>query len=615
MSQHIPENIQRDAPIIESASDEATPLDQRLSPRRVNVDEAATTAEPSQVLQDSGTGNRTSSAATHTGEDFFEALLNEGNPGCQETTSDSGGAGARLRTPSPNDSTHVDEDTNTQELTATITSFQARVAHLEAEVATLRLEVQAKEATILDLRRRPLVILTPFHLDPATTTLVSPDATKKGEKVPSAGPGPEAREEEVAQDVNPSIVTLINEWDDFLGTYFHHYTTSSSSSSSDDDEAAIEMELQSPVGTQQSPSGTKSPSETTANVAMEETTQEEQPISMEPVSPSGTKAAKDLFSIPEHSVELLRNHPSWIHLLWGKINGQRKKKTNPEEETKLEERVRKKKKKGRPDTSLDDELIRLSAFLQEKGYDIDEVLQQEQAATASKAMTALTKKQKDTAYRDKMKAILLQYGLHARQLGPMKNSTMDMHVRDIKAKIARGELPSMEMIQAQRASLNLGLGLGGGVRIEMPLSGAGIREGEEVICGEATKAMFPNMFPLDPKEELAAPPSSPSLDNMPISLVIKINKGKKAARKQQSTDPDPERQSKADERSTEHPRTEDADQEPTARTNEAVGSNVEEQHARDQRSQAIAHDRPRFKRRKSIARRIKRTLPCPLTLS
>ncbi|KAD4585480.1 hypothetical protein E3N88_23081 [Mikania micrantha] len=259
MSPYIPENIQRDSPIIESASNEATPLDQRLSPRSpaveeplsptsqtlmkvvtqlqarfpdpepntsdvdprneegINADQAATTDEPSQVLQDSGTDNRTSSAATNIGEDFFEALLNEGNPGCQETTSGGGGAGARLRTTSPHDSTQVDEGTKIQELTATITSLQARVAHLEAEVTTLRLEVQTKDATILDLRRCPPVLFQPFHPDPATTTFISPDATKKGENTTSAGSGSQAREEEAAQDVNPSIVTLTTEWDDFLG--------------------------------------------------------------------------------------------------------------------------------------------------------------------------------------------------------------------------------------------------------------------------------------------------------------------------------------------------------------------------------------------------------------
>ncbi|KAD0234947.1 hypothetical protein E3N88_44575 [Mikania micrantha] len=700
MSPYIPENIQRDSPIIESASDEATPLNQRLSPRSpgsyhpemppthttsqaqgtsaiaveeplsptfqtlmrvvtqlqakfpdpepntsevdprsekgINADEATTTDEPSQVLQDSGTGNRTSSAATNIGEDFFEALLNEGNPGCQETTSGGGGAGDRLRTPSPHDSTQVDEGTKIQELTATITSLQARVAHLEAEVTTLRLQVQTKDATILDLRRRPPVLFQPFHPDPATTTFISTDATKKGENTTSAGSGSQAREEEAAQDVNPSIVTLTTEWDDFLGTYFHVSSTSSSSyfeateaakeTEQEPNTTNVSLEPQSPVGTHLSPSWTKSPSETAAQVAMEDTIQEQPSISMEPVSPpTGTKATEDLSSSPELSVETNKESTKMVGQPKGAVNAKvnseaaaasegpvildvssseelsanepvgeatgdiasgvkltaddkGKRKLTPEEEAEQEERIPK-KNKGRPDTSMDDELIRLSALLQEKGYDIDEVLswsvprmtaeldkvqQQEQAAAATKAQKKLTKAQKDKAYRDSLKAFLLEYGFHARQLGPMKNSTMDMHIREIKAKVARGELPSIAQIRAQKASLMRGLGLGGGARIEFPFSGTGIRHGEEVMCGEETKAMFPNMFPLNPKEEQTSPPSSPFVDNMPISS-------------------------------------------PTATTGAAVGFNVEDQQAIDQRNQATAQERPRFTRKKSITRRKKRT--------
>ncbi|KAD6454671.1 hypothetical protein E3N88_09377 [Mikania micrantha] len=545
----VPQNIQRDAPIIESASDEATPLDQRLSPKSpgsyhpemppthsptqaqgtsavaveeplspttqtlmrvvtqlqarfpdpqpttsevdpsstegVNADEAATTADPIQDLQASGTGTSTSPAATHTGEDFFEALLNQGNPGCQETTAGGGGS------------------------------------------------------------------------------------------------GPEVREEEVAQDVNPSIVTLTTEWDDFLGTYFH---TTSSSSSSEATEAVKETEQELTTTNvsmePQSPSGTKSPAETTA------------------------QAVDDLSSTPKHSVDTAKESPKKVGQLEEAVNATVNSEAAAASEgpviiddssteellanepagkviepAELEER-RPKQKKGRPDTAQDEERIRLSALLEEKAYAFDEVLlwsvhhmaaelgkvqQQEQAAAASKAQIKLTKTQKDKAYKDKLKAFLFEYGFHAQQLGPMKNSTMDMHVRDIKAKIARGELLPIEQIQAQRASLIKGLGLGEGATIEIHISGSGIREGEEVMCGEATKAMFPNMFPLDPKEEQASPPSSPSMDNMPISSVIKINKGA------------------------------------------AVGSNVEEQQARDQRSQATSQDRTRFRRRKSMARRKKRT--------
>ncbi|KAD4180044.1 hypothetical protein E3N88_28635 [Mikania micrantha] len=671
MSQNISENIQRDNPILGSALTEATQLDQRLSPKSpgsyhpemppthtftqaqgasaasveeplspttqtlmrvvtqlqarfpdpepilsevgpsssegVNAGEAATTVDLNQDPQDSGTGNRTSPAATFVGEDFFEALLNEGNPGSQETTSGGG----------------------EQELTAKVVTLQARVASLEAEVAALQLEIQNKDAAILDLKRRP------------------PNA-------PSAGSGPEAREEEGAQEVIPSIVTLTAEWDDFLGTYFQVSSTSSSSSSEDTREVAKETEKQttnvslepqslsgtkSQAETHLSPSGTKSPSETAAQVAMEEATQEE-PIFMEPVSPSGTKAAEDLSSSPEPLVETNKESSKVIGQMEETVNAEVNSEAAAasegpviiddssteelsaneptEEEAEQEERIPK-KIKGRPDTSVNEEHIRLCALLEEKGYNFDEVFlwsvprlaaeldkvqQQEQAAAASKAQTVLTKKQKEKAYRDKNEAFLLEYGFHARQLGPMKNSTMDMHIRDIKAKISRGELLPIEQIRAQKASLIRGLGLGEGVRIEFPLSGAGIRQGEEVMCGEVTKAMFPNMFPINPKEEQPSPPSSPSMDNMPISSVFK---GTKTAGKLPSQIPDPERQTQADERRTEPSVTEDVGSQPTAKTSAAVGSSVEDQQARDQRSQATAQTRPRFTRKKSIARRKKRT--------
>ncbi|KAD7478187.1 hypothetical protein E3N88_01323 [Mikania micrantha] len=672
MSQNITENIQRDSPIIEFASHEATSLDKRLSPKSpgsyhpemppthtitqaqgtpalaveeplspttqtlmrvvtqlqarfpdpepiqsevgpsssegVNAGEAATTVDLNKDPQDSGTGNRTSPAATYIGEDFFEVLLNEGNPGCQETTSGGGGAGARLRTPSPHDSTPVEEGTSTQELTATITSLQARVAHLEAEVATLRLEVQTKDATILDLRRRPPVTLHPFHPDPATTTFISPDATKKGENIPTAGSGSEAREEEGAQEVTPSLVTLTAEWHDFLGTYFQDSSSTSSSSASEDTrEVAKETEQQtSNVSLEpQSPLGTKSPSGTEAAEALssssepfvesnkessKEIGQLEEPVNAEVNSEAAAASEGPVILDVSSTEELHANEPAGEATeeisSGAKITAddKGKRKLTPEEEAEQEEEMRPKKTKGRPNTSLDEERARLSALLEEKGYDFDEVInwsvprmaaeldkvqqQQEQAVAASKALSVLTKEQKEKAYRDKNKAFLMEYVFHARQLGPMKNSTMDMHIRDIKAKVARGELPSIEQIRARKESLMRGLGLGGGATIELPLSGAGIREGEEVMCGEATKAMFPKMFPLNPKEEPISPPSSPSMDNMPISSVYK--KGKKTTRKQSIPNPDPERHTQAEERRTEPSRDEDIGPQSTATTGAAV---------------------------------------------
>ncbi|KAD4179299.1 hypothetical protein E3N88_27890 [Mikania micrantha] len=673
MSQNITENIQRDAPIIEFASHEATSLDQRLSPKSpgsyhpemppshtitqaqgtsalaveeplspttqtlmrvvtqlqarfpdpeptqsevgpsssegVNAGEAATTVDLNKDPQDSGTGNRTSPAATYVGEDFFEVLLNEGNPGCQEPTSGGGGAGARLRTPSPHDSTP-----------------------LEAEVATLRFEIQTKEATILDLRRRPPVLLHPFHPDPATTTLISPDATKKGENIPTAESGSEAREEEGAQEVNPSLVTLTAEWDDFLGTYFQDSSSTSSSSASEDTrEVAKETEQQtSNVSLEpQSPLGTKSPSETAAQESSKGIGQLEETVNAEVNSKAAAASEGPVILDVSSTEELHADEPvgeDTEEISSGaKINAddKGKRKLTPEEEAEQEER-RPKKIKGRPNTSLDEERARLSALLEVRGYDFDEVInwsvprmaaeldkvqQQEQAVAASKALSVLTKKQKEKAYRDKNKAFLLEYGFHARQLGPMKNSTMDMHIRDIKAKVARGELPSIEQIRARKESLMRGLGLGGGATIEFPLSGAGIREGEEVMCGEVTKAMFPNMFPLNPKEEPISPPSSPSMDNMPISSVFK--KGKKTTRKHSTPNPDPERHTQADERRTEPSSAEDIGSQPTATTGAAVGSTREAQQARDQKRQATAQDKPRFIRRKSMAKRKKKTKTIP----
>ncbi|KAD4586125.1 hypothetical protein E3N88_23726 [Mikania micrantha] len=686
MSQHITENIQRETQIIESASLEAPQLDQRLSPRSpgsyhpemppshthtqahetptlaveeplsptsqtlmrvvtqlqerfpdpepfqsevgpsssegVNAGEATTIVDLNKDPQDSGTGNRTSPAATNVGEDFFEALLNDGNPGSQETTSGGGGAGARL-------------------------------THLEAEVTTLRLEIQTKDATILDLRRRPPVVLHPFHPDPTVTTCTSPVATKKGENASTAGSGSEAIEEEGAQEAHPSIVTLTAEWDDFLGTYFQVSSISSSSDFEDTREVTketeqqtsnVSLEHQSPSGTNspsssssssspsedtrevaketeqqtsnislepQSPLGTKSPSETAAQVTMEKPTQEkpvsmepvspsetvaqvvmedttqEEQISMEPVSPSRTEAAEALSSSPEPIVETNKESSKGIGQLEETVNAEvnseaaaaskgpvilddssteelhadepigkatgegssgvkitsddkGKRKLTPEEEAEQEERIPK-KKKGRPDTSMDEDRVRLSTLLEEKGYNFDEVW--------------LWSK----AYKDKCKDFLLEYGFHARQLGPMKTSTLDIHIRDIKAKIARGELPSIEQIRARKASLmiGLGLGLGGGATIEFP------------------------------KEEQPSPPPSPDMDRMPISSVININKGKKATRKQSTQNLDPERETLASEKRTE--------------------PSIAEESQQARRSQATAQTKPRLVRRKSMARRKRRT--------
>ncbi|KAD3336396.1 hypothetical protein E3N88_31915 [Mikania micrantha] len=324
---------------------------------------------------------------------------------------------------------------------------------------------------------------------------------------------------------------------------------------------------------------------------MEEATLEEQ-ISMEPVSPSGTEAAEDLSSSPKPFVETNKES--------SKVIGQLEETVNAEVNS--EAAV-----VSKGPVIIDDSSTEELSADEPIGEATGEISSGEQEAAASKVQIATTKTQKNKAYRDKCKAFLLEYGFHARQLGPMKNSTMDMHIRDIKAKVARGELPSIEQIRARKESLMRGLGLGGGARIEFPLSGTGIREGEEVMCGEATKAMFPKMFPLNPKEEQISPPSSPPMDNMPISSVIKIKKGQQTKRKQSTSNPDPERLSQDDERRTKPSSAEDTGSQPTATTGAAVESTVEAQQARVLRSQATAQDKPRFIRRKSMARRKKKT--------
>ncbi|KAD2805546.1 hypothetical protein E3N88_38923 [Mikania micrantha] len=90
-----------------------------------------------------------------------------------------------------------------------------------------------------------------------------------------------------------------------------------------------------------------------------------------------------------------------------------------------------------------------------------------------------------------------------------------------------------------------------------------------------------------------------TFSNGMIPLVENWGCDKKNTRNQPSLNPDPEEQTQVDERRIEPSITEDADPQPTATTGG--------QHARDQRSQATTQDRPRLRRRKSMARRKKRT--------
>ncbi|KAD7117468.1 hypothetical protein E3N88_04736 [Mikania micrantha] len=237
---------------------------------------------------------------------------------------------------------------------------------------------------------------------------------------------------------------------------------------------------------------------------MVDSTQVETSISMEPMSPLGIVAEETLSSIPEFSKDTTKDPYKVVGQLEEAVNikvnseaiaasegpaifevtsseeplvdepngeatgsissglnntDKGKRKLTPEEEAAQEERR---------DKGFDvDEILNWS--VPRMASELDRVQQLEQAAAASKVVAVLIKKQNETAYREKMKKILVNYGFSRQQLGPMKNSTMDMYLREIKKKIAKGEFPSMEQIQAQRESLNLGFG--GRVIIDTPLSG------------------------------------------------------------------------------------------------------------------------------------------------
>ncbi|KAD7476907.1 hypothetical protein E3N88_00043 [Mikania micrantha] len=166
--------------------------------------------------------------------DFFEVVLPEGKTGCQETPFIGRGAEARLRNPSPNDSTKVDEGTTVLELATNIITLQARVAFLKAKLATMRLLVQEKDATIKYFQLHPSIICSPFH------------------------PGPCQQ----PQEPTPFTFDLDSEWNKFLGTYF----PSSSSSSSEAKEAFMETAKHHTYSISmepKSPSNTKSPVRTT----------------------------------------------------------------------------------------------------------------------------------------------------------------------------------------------------------------------------------------------------------------------------------------------------------------------------------------------------------------
>ncbi|KAI3797682.1 hypothetical protein L1987_32945 [Smallanthus sonchifolius] len=145
------------------------------SNERVDVEEAVTTAGPSNDQEDSDNIFKTSTMATHGEGVSLETPLTERNPRCQETTGD-GDAEARPTAPSGSkDSTTVDED----RLKLHNLELTARVAMLEAEVSKLRHQVSMHEAHQCPTLATPSLV----SVGTQTDAYLSTDATKKGEMV------------------------------------------------------------------------------------------------------------------------------------------------------------------------------------------------------------------------------------------------------------------------------------------------------------------------------------------------------------------------------------------------------------------------------------------------
>ncbi|KAI3784265.1 hypothetical protein L1987_43360 [Smallanthus sonchifolius] len=142
---------------------------------RVDVEEAVTTAGPSNYQEDSDNFAETSTTETHSEDVSLETPLTERNPRRQETMGDRD-AEARPKAPSSSkDSTTVDED----RLKLHNLELTARVAMLEAEVSKLRHQVSMHEA------HQCPTVPTPSLVSVGTQTDISlfTDATKKGEVV------------------------------------------------------------------------------------------------------------------------------------------------------------------------------------------------------------------------------------------------------------------------------------------------------------------------------------------------------------------------------------------------------------------------------------------------
>ncbi|KAI3805371.1 hypothetical protein L1987_27699 [Smallanthus sonchifolius] len=143
---------------------------------RVDMEEAVTTAGPSNDQEDSDNIAKTSTTATHSEDASLETPLAERNPRRQETMGDEDEE-ARPKAPyGSKDSTTIDED----RLQLHNLEFTTRVAMLEAEVSKLRHQVSMHEAHQCPTLPTPSLVLVCTQTD----AYLSTDATKKGEMVP-----------------------------------------------------------------------------------------------------------------------------------------------------------------------------------------------------------------------------------------------------------------------------------------------------------------------------------------------------------------------------------------------------------------------------------------------
>ncbi|KAI3815516.1 hypothetical protein L1987_15187 [Smallanthus sonchifolius] len=166
--------------LIDLASNTPNPSSSTLkvhswSYERVDVEEAVTTAGPSNDQEDSDNIVKPSTTATHIEDVSLETPLTERNPVRQETMGD-GDEEARPKAPSGSkDSTIVDED----RLKLHNLELTARVAMLEVEVSKLRHQVSMHEAHQCPTLATPSLV----SVGTQTDAYLSTDATKKGEMV------------------------------------------------------------------------------------------------------------------------------------------------------------------------------------------------------------------------------------------------------------------------------------------------------------------------------------------------------------------------------------------------------------------------------------------------